>query len=236
LQQEIAGMADRQQSLLRTTQELDTLRGEQDGRFTRGQLASVGDLARQQQMLVVETASLADRTDQARAFALALRGAAREMERAARGLARTETGPATRRWEQNALARLQQLQQALRRDDPPAGEPPEGDQPGGEGPQPPPGDAIQRLAELKLLKLMQQDINRRTIELDAKRARNETLSDEELQTLEDLAREQGQLADLALDLTVSSAEKPEDDPDNLPDLLDDGADHGRQEPELEKIP
>jgi len=234
LEQEIAGLAGRQRTIIQTTSDLEGLRTQRDGRFTRGQLASVGDLARGQRMLATETAALADRIAQAKAFALALRGATREMDRAARGLQRSDTGESTQRWERNALVRLEQLQKALKRDNSQADKPPDGQQPGGEGPQSPPSDAIQRLAELKLLKLMQEEINRRTIELEDQRKHDGGLSDEELEALDDLATEQGRLADLTLDLTVPVDAKPEDEPDGLMDLLDEGSDDSGLEAELKE--
>jgi len=229
LEQEIAGLAYRQRAINQTTSGLDALRTQQEGRFTRGQLASVGDLARGQRVLTAETAALAERIAQAKAFVLALRGASREMDRAARGLQRSDTGTSTQRWERNALVRLKQLQKAMKRDGSQTGEPQDGQKPAGEGSQSPPADAIQRLAELKLLRLMQEEINRRTIELEEKR--NGAITDEELEALDDLATEQGRLAGLTLDLTVPVEGNPEDDPESLPEPLDDGG----LEAELEKI-
>ena len=119
--------------------------------------------------MATEAAALAGKLASAPAFALGLQGVLREMDRAARGLDRQETGPPTQQSERNALARLQQMQEALKREE---GSPPDGQQqnPPGQNNQPPPSDAIERLAELKLLKLMQQEIHRRTIELEEARS------------------------------------------------------------------
>jgi len=219
LQQEIAGLAAREQAIIDTTAELDGRRAQQGGRLTRGQLASVGDVARHQRSLATDSVQLADRIAKAKSFALALRGAVREMERAADGLDRGDTSDATQRPERSALARLRQLEEALKRDDSSTNKPPEGKKPGGDGPKPPPSaDAVQRLAELKLLKLMQEEINRRTMELEEIQRRIGTLSEEQLDELKDLAAEQGNLADLAMDLTAPTEGNPEEDPDALPDL------------------
>jgi len=222
LEQQIAGLVARQQAIIDTTMELDGLRVQQNGRLTRGQLASVGDVARQQRSLATDCAALAEKIVRAKSFVLALEGAMREMDRAADGLDRADTGESTQQSQLAAHARLRQLQEALKRDDSQTSEPPESKNGGGGGSkQPPPADAVQRLAELKLLKLMQLEINRRTRELEEVRRRKGRLSEEQLDVLRDLSVEQGRLADLAMDLTVPTEGKPEEDPANLPDLSDD---------------
>ncbi len=220
LEQQIAGLVARQQSVIDTTLELDGLRVQQNGRLTRGQLASVGDVARQQRSLATDCAAMAERIAKAKSFVLALQGAMREMDRAAGGLDRGDTGESTQQSELAAHARLRQLQEALKRDDSQSGQPPGSKNPGGDGPRAPPPDAVQRLAELKLLKLMQLEINRRTIELEKIRRRKGMLTEEQVEVLRDLSVEQGRLADLAMDLTVPTEGKPEDNPENLPDSPD----------------
>jgi hypothetical protein len=194
LEQEIAGLARRQQATLHTTLELDA-HHRQQGHWTRAQLSSVGALAREQRAIELEAASLAEKMAAAPAFALALRGAVRELDRAARGLDRQDTGAVTQQAEQNALVRLQHMQEALQQDraDPADDQPP---QPPDPDSQQSPSDAIRRVAELKLLKLMQQEIYRRTAELENARARTGKLTDEQAEAVQQLAEEQGRLAAL----------------------------------------
>ena len=123
LEQGIAGLASRQQAALNTTVELEALRRQQKDGWTRAQLSSLGTLAREQRAVGTEAASLAEKLAAAPAFALGLRGALREMDRAARGLDRQDTGPATQQAEHSALVRLQHMQEALKRD---AAAPPDG--------------------------------------------------------------------------------------------------------------
>lgn len=230
LQQQIAGLVARQQAIIDTTLEMNGLRDQQNGRLTRGQLGSVGEAARQQRGLATDCAALAEQIARAKSFALALGGAMREMDRAANGLDRGDTGESTQQSELAARTRLQQLQEALKQDDSRTDQPPGSKTPGGDGPkQPPPDDAVQRLAELKLLKLMQMEINRRTTELEEIRRRKGTLSDEQLEVLKDLSAEQGRLADLAMDLTVPTEAKPEEEPENLPDASDDNPGAGLED-------
>jgi hypothetical protein len=201
LEKELQGLVSRQQSLLATTTELDGLRQQQGGTLRREQLASVRDLVAQQRSLAGEVCGWADKVRRAEAFALGFRGAGQEMERAARHLDAAETGEPAQLAEQQALTRLQQLLEALQRD-PAAKPPPEGGSgKGGEATGLPPGDAIRRLAELKLLKLMQEEIHRRTRELEDARVRQKTLSQEQNREVAELAQQQGQLADLLLNLS-----------------------------------
>ena len=195
LERDLAGLARRQQATLHSTLELEVRRRQQQGRWTRAQLSSVGTLARQQRTLEQEAGSLAETVADAPAFALALRGVLREMDRAARGLERPDTGPATQRAEQRALVRLQQMQEALQRDEAaPPNRPQE--QPSRPDEHQNPTDAIRRVAELKLLKRMQQELYHRTAELEHARARAGTLTDEQAEMVRQLAEEQGRLAAL----------------------------------------
>ena len=109
---------------------------------------------------------------------------------------------------------------ALKSEEPAAGEdmpPPnqEGNPPMGQ----PPGNLAGAMAELKLLKLLQEEINRRTAELEESRAKDGQLSPAVEDELAALAREQGRLADMVYNLIEATAPRPEDDPDALPDPL-----------------
>ena len=70
--------------------------------------------------------------------------------------------------------------------------------------------------ELKLLKLMQETINKRTAELEEVHSKTGQLTDEQNREIESLAQEQGQLADRVLEMIRAAAERPEDDLGNLP--------------------
>jgi hypothetical protein len=201
---------------LNTTVELDALRRQQEDRWTRAQLSSLGTLAREQRTVETEAASLAEKLAAAPVFALALRGALREMDRAARGLDRQDTGSGTQQAEHGALVRLQHMQEALKRDATPARDGQQPQDPPAQENQPPPADATGRLAELKLLKLMQQEVNRRTGELEEVRLRAGTLAEDQLAAVRQLAEEQGRLAALIGDLSGQRGKEggaPEREPD-----------------------
>lgn len=203
LEQAIQGLISRQKSVLTETQRLETLKTNQEGEWTPSQRTSVRSVTEQQRDLVSETTTFAQKLKEAAAFGLALEGAVREMARATARLDRMQTDADTQAAEQIALARLEQLLKALEPEPPSNDAPPEdpmGAGGGGNQPQMPPGQALHLLAELKLLKLMQQEINRRTAELEERHLPSGELADEQVAELNDLAVEQGKLAELVLRL------------------------------------
>jgi hypothetical protein len=103
---------------------------------------------------------------------------------------------------------------------PESGPPPEAPPDAPPQPSPPGGqqDPFSSLAALKLLQLLQGEVNRRTRELEATRLREGMLTDEQTRLLESLAAEQGRLAEMVLNLIRQSVERPEDNPDLLPDI------------------
>ncbi|NIL96932.1 MAG: hypothetical protein GTO53_05500 [Planctomycetales bacterium] len=218
LQDQLKSLVDRQQAVLETTQSLENRRVTQ-GHLTRGQLAGVRQLSAQQESLYDETRLTAEKLAGAEVFQRTLGRAADKMKHAAQQLARFETGVATQQVEQEALDRLSLLIEALVPDKPEgdAGAAPRGAGQGGgnQGGRPP------SLAELKLLKLLQADLNQRTADnraaLEQKTAANKD-SKELLQQRAQLAQEQGELADMMFQMLENDPEPPEDDPDTLPDV------------------
>jgi myosin heavy subunit len=212
LEQEITGLIKPQQNVIDETVRLEGLRASQ-GRLSRGQFATLNDLADQQRSLAVEAGSLADKVAQAQAFQFGLQGAADDMNRAATRLDAHESGAEVQQAERNALNRLQQLLAALQ----PDAEAQQADAGGGSDGQPSgqeqamPVDSIHALAELKLLKSMQQEINQRTIRFEEIRREKGSLTDEQQQELVELAGEQGRLAEVMLKLVP--AQQPSDDVD-----------------------
>lgn len=191
------------------------------------QRESVRALGRQQQFLQEETRGWAERLAAARSFELALTSAARSMERAATLLRDLQPGSEAQAAESRALARLDQILQALSPDQPsqpqPAQEPEQQGEPGEQGenqPRPQQGEGIRSIAELKLLKLLQDDLNARTREL-AEALRNVPNPDPaQQQELAELSAEQGRLADLLLELMQAPEDDPAD-PDPAAGELDD---------------
>jgi hypothetical protein len=215
----IKSMHQRQQEVVLETERLESLK-QQNGKWTRGQALSVRDLARLQTALHDETGELSKKLEAAEVFALALKGAAREMLRAVEQLEARDTGELAQAAEKNALRRFEQLLESLQPDKPEAGgQKQQGEGQGGQqGGQQPPGDGIPSLAQLKMLKLMQLEINDRTQGLEEQFAKAKELSAEQQQEYQALAEEQSKLADLVLNLSKPKEDAPGDDPAELPEL------------------
>ena len=218
----VRGMIDQQQSALDETVRLETIRTEQQ-RLTRAQARSVGNLARQQQLLKDEVEGFAGKMAGAEVFQLALDATAREMGRAAGLLKKRHTDETTQQAERRALARLNHLLQALAKDNDEEkdGKPEKGGGAGGQGGGGGGAQKIHDVSELKLLKLMQQDVNSRTRALEDQLARAKTLTDQQRREYQQLSEEQGQLADIVLNLLESEDSADEDNPESLPDMRDD---------------
>ena len=215
----LRGIKDQQARALAETVRLEQLR-QTAGELTRAQSMSLNDLARQQERLAAETAAFGEKVKGIEVFRLALESAARRMREASELLLRQETADPTQRYQQAALKRIEQLLQALADDgdgdqqqegDPQAGE--QGEEGGGEKQ----GQKSRDIAELKLLKLMQEDLQRRTEQIRQAAAQRGALTPENVRELAQLSDEQGQLADMVSDL-LQPDEADEENPAALPDL------------------
>jgi hypothetical protein len=181
---------------------LQDLRAAQD-QLTPAQATSVCQLADEQRLLATESSGLARDVQPWEVFRLSLEGAEQQMARAADRLQQLDTSRETQAIEQKALHRLAQMVQALQLD-PPEGSPPGGSG-AGQGGQPPsaqPGD-LRMLAQLKLLRQMQVALRDRTATLDQARREGGGLSAEAEQQQKALEREQGELAELILQMAGS---------------------------------
>jgi hypothetical protein len=207
VEQMIAGNVSRQKNVIAETQRLESRR-DSDGQLEASEQAALKNLASEERVLSDETDQLRPRFAAA-AFAFALESGAQSMRRAGVLLSRGQTDEAVLDAERAALTYLEQILNALKNDDaPPAVGSPKGE-PNGEQ-QPGPGDFGGSMAEIKLLKFLQEAINARTGELESRRARQGSLTADQQQELDSLARQQGRLADMVLELIKASAQ-PEDE-------------------------
>jgi hypothetical protein len=218
LEQQVEMLRDQQQAMLDETQRLRQLELAQE-RLTRGQAESVRDLAREQRALADEALAFAESFSEAPVFHAVLEGAADDMNRSAARLARRLLADTTQRIQQEAIERLNNLLEALKPDE----SEDNGDEGGaGQGANGGGQGRVTSLVELKLLKMMQEDLYRRTVALhETRQRRGEDWTDELVAELNDLAEEQGRLAQLLLDMSETIDEAPEDNPENLPDIRDD---------------
>ena len=200
LEQEMIGLARRQEAVGKQTGEMDALFQQQQQQWRRGQTATLDNLAAEQLELSEITSELAEKMASAPVFELGLRSAARSMSRSLKGLQRRKTDEDIRAAQKDALKRLQRMAEAIRhRPPPPSDSQPSEQQGDAAGDQP--GDNLPRLAELMLLKKMQEEIHRRTVELEKQRRDQGEWSESQQQEVQDLAQEQGRLAELLLELS-----------------------------------
>ncbi len=234
LEDGLKALRRRQQAALEGTERLAELQT-QNEKLTESQRATLAGLAREQAHLQEETGRTADDLAAAAVFQLVLSQTADDMAAAHGALVKEQTGPATQQAQNSALARLDQIIEALQPVAPDENQSEE-DQSGGQGrdtgqnaPKAP-GDALKAMAELKLLKLMQVGINARTEVLEQQYGAAEAMPEEARQEYARLGREQGHLADLLLGL-MQETQAPEDNPAQLPGLDPDGSSQ-----DLEEVP
>jgi len=180
------------------------------GELSRAQTTSLYDLAREQKALQGETQTLAGNLSAAEVFQMVLRAAAGEMGRAGASLDRRQTGVVTQQAQQNALASLGQLLDALKPDPPDERQGESGGAGGGQGnkTRAPGNQAIQNYAQLKLLRMLQDDVNRRTRELDKQACQGSAAGPELRRQSAAISEDQGRLAKLVMSLI-----QPEEDPE-----------------------
>ncbi len=222
---QLRGMEARQTELVAETGRLKEL--ETGGSLTPGQWGSVAQLSRQQASLADESEALGQQLTQAEVFALVLEGAGRDMRRAADQLAHQRLGGETLAAAESAQRRLRQLLQALASDDAEPEEEeanPGGDQSGGGEQQG--ADAGLAVAQVRMIKLWQVELNERTARLAEQLAGQPRPSPAAAAEYAALSAEQGQLADLIRNLIPPAAEQDAADPEAPPPLeaLDEPAD------------
>jgi hypothetical protein len=203
---EIAGLVARQKTVIDETKRLDVVWAQQS-QWTRDQLRSVQTIAQLERQLQDETGKIAERLMPAEAYSFVLRRGAEELKGAADRLAQRLTDGKTVSVESEAWSRLRNVVQALKAeakarpsDKQQAKSQNNGDRDRGQNAEAP----VPTVAQLQLLKIVQQDLLRRTGELD--RVRQDSAQQKETaganaandanDELKRLAREQGELAGL----------------------------------------
>jgi hypothetical protein len=199
---QLNSVSERQQNIVKATDEYEKLRAEREGKLTIAQRAGIRNLGRVQEGLKDETDELVEKLEGAPVFALTLKRAADNMTEAAQRLLTLKTDEDTQRAVKGAAKRFQQLLESLKADKPKAGQgqPPGGGGQGGGGAGGG-GDGIPPAAQVKMLKALQEEINERTEYFDELRRRKKELTEAQNAEIERLEGDQGTLADLARDMT-----------------------------------
>jgi hypothetical protein len=214
VEQLIAGVASRQKNVILETTRLEGRR-DSDGDLEASEQGALKSAASEQRLLADEVDQLRPRFAAAVAFELALETAAQSMRRAGVLLARGQTDEAVLDAERQGLLHLEQILKVLRDEETqPASSAPQG-QPNGEQ-QARQEDSNGSLAEIKLLKSMQEAINARTAELETRRSRQGALTTQQQQELDSLARQQGRLADMVLEWIKASVLADDEGPELFP--------------------
>lgn len=227
---QLNSLLTQQQAVISETERLEAERAER-GSLSRGQLRSLRDLAEVERGLQADAEQMEKSLKVAEVFSLVLRRTAKNLKMAAERLEDKQTGAAVLALERDAVKKIESLLVVLKPDEP--GNQPPGDQPPGEGKQPdgqpmkpqeaqPPGESLPQLAQLKLMKALQEEFLERTQLLDGLRNKDGQLPDDAASELAELAREQAELADLTRDLVVKmlqsrpDPEEPEKEGDQQP--------------------
>jgi hypothetical protein len=207
----LAALHTRQQTIKEETVRLETER-QAKGNWTRPQLASLRGTVETQRTVRNDTEKAREVLTSAPVFALTLTRAMSNMDRAVDLLNERRADAETQGAQQAAIDRFAQLLDALKSDPSSAGDPSEGAAGGGgAGSQQggPPRDGIPPIAQLKMLRSLQIEINERTRDLDDARQRQKGLSPTQEKELESLSAEQGTLAGLVRNLA-----QPDDEGDS----------------------
>lgn len=217
LEDTLRGMIELEQRLLDDTIRLDGLRSD-EGSFGPDQSASLRDIARAQLAVQEEATRLASNMGSDPVFQLALGGAAESMGIAGDQLSQGATGPGVQSRQRDAITRLSKLRQALQPDLDDDGKlNGKGNSGGGGGGGGQGGCKRRDIAELKLIKLLQEELNRRTLLVHESLAPDTVPNSHQQDELLRIAEEQGRLADIVLDL-VESEDATAGDQDFLPEL------------------
>ena len=195
LDDRLTGLIDRQQAAGDEISRLDQLRITQ-GSWTPGQRSSLHRAAVDESKLAEETDRLAARLEQAAVFRFGLAQIAGQMRQIVGRLDQNQTEQSTQALAAAAYDGLVRLQTALRDDDQAADQDDAAGGGGSGGGEASPASPPVNLAELKLLRMLQEDLRQRTEEQARDRADSQPISDGQRRATQQLGEEQEQLADL----------------------------------------
>lgn len=204
----IRDIHERQLALNREILRLEEIR--QEGKWTRAQIQTLLGLSRAQGGLAEEADALKTRLTEAKVFVMVIEEAVDSMRQAATRLQEKSADATTQRAMDRAARKFALLLDSLARDPSGAQRDGPGGQQGGEGGaggQAGDGqDGIPSLAQIKLLKGLQEEILEETQELARSQNQKDWTEDERKQ-FEKLSERQGRLADLIRELTEPAEEE-----------------------------
>lgn len=202
LQSQIATVRKRQNAIYKQTEQLQLEYSEQ-GRWTRRTLKTLRQSTQEQNALRQQADALTEQLTGAPVFHLSLSGATRKMDDAAQRLSNRKTDSLTQKTQREVISRLTDILNALQATaaDKSAGNGTNANEAGGgQGGGSPANNGIPPVAQLRLLKSLQQGVNNRTRVLDQSKDQDPETGKDDNVPFDQLSKEQGQIADLLMEL------------------------------------
>ncbi|MEI8020974.1 MAG: hypothetical protein WCH39_22405, partial [Schlesneria sp.] len=221
IEDQLKSLRLQQETVIAETIRLDDEKKKED-RITRGQKQALLNLAETEHLLQHTAEEMGQQMASAEVFSLVLKRLARSMKHAADALGELETSEKTQTFERDALRKIDNLLAVLKQEQKkqqPPEKPEEKPEELGQEPQEqeekpeeaqPPGDMLPQLAQLKLLKSLQEEYLERTEMLEKFRDKDGKLPASMQEEKDDLAREQAELADLARNLITKFLQQQAD--------------------------
>lgn len=209
--EELAELVARQESVLKQTRAMHE-RWARQGKWTDDDVARLEELASHQSQLAGDAGALDGLLASEAAFAFVLSRAIEAMRASQVQLQEHSAGSLAQDMQARAIHRLNQLSAALPTEAGPIAPDEQGDaspsaDSSSERPNTSPREQLRRLAQLKLARAMQQEIQRRTGELDQSQRQAGALTPQQVAEVESLAEEQEILAKIILELVTGAARK-----------------------------
>lgn len=215
LESEIESLIERQQAVITETNRLETVRKER-GRWSRGQLKSLRQLAEAERDLQNQTQTFVDKMAAAPVFGLAIRKVRDQLEIAVIRLEERLTDEETLAAETGAQNRLKEILAILKyRKSTPNQE--SGD--GTPSQQQMPTDQIPLVAQLRLLKLLQEELLQQTTRFNESVDQQKELTPEQQELRKRLSRDQADLAELSQELMSLFTGSESDESEPLPETV-----------------
>ena len=241
IEDQLKSLRARQEPVIAETIRLEEVKKD-EGRITRGQIKTLLELAETERSLQHSAEQMGQQMASAEVFSLVLKRLARSMKLAADALGERETSEKTQAFERDALRKIDSLLAVLKQEQKkqqPTEKPEEKPEELSQEPQEqeekpeeaqPPGDMLPQLAQLKLLKSLQEEYLERTEMLEKFRDKEGKLPATMQEEKDDLAREQAELADFARNLIAKFLQQQADRKDEK------SAEEKTKEPEKEQDP
>ncbi|MFH1299528.1 MAG: hypothetical protein ABIK07_00605 [Planctomycetota bacterium] len=219
LDSELKRLIERQDAVILETNRLEQERLSR-GRWSRGQLKSLKQLFETEQDLQHEARSLAQKLAAAPVFVLVIEKVIDQLDIAVNRLEQRLTDQETLTAEQSAKSQLAVLLQILNDSQSQGGKQPDSNQPNQDAPQTgsPQSDQISLITQLKLLKLLQEDILQRTRSFNNSISPEKPLTPLQIQQRNHLAKEQAGLAELSMELLARLNQSLSDDPESVNEI------------------